>query len=146
MDFFGKAKGLLTGLGQPQTPVEKVPPKKAGTSYHAVAIDPGHHCCSVARALTSRRFLSHSAPPLPLKGCTQDDCTCRYVHFDDRRVGPRRARDVGICVDGYVETDRRGEPFRGRRDIDSVTKRTGSKARPVAQSGSKTDGKTGGKS
>jgi hypothetical protein len=27
---------------------------------------------------------------LPLPGCTADRCTCKYVHFDDRRIGSRR--------------------------------------------------------
>jgi hypothetical protein len=120
MDFLGKAKGLLTGLGQPPAPLEKAAPKKNGTSYHAVAIDPGHHCCVLARTLAKRRFLSSKAPPLPLKGCMNAECTCRYVHFADRRAGPRRARDMGVCVDGYVETDRRDKPFRGRRESDAV--------------------------
>ena len=118
MDFLGKAKGLLGGLLPPPAPLANPPPKKGGKSYHAVAIAPGPGCCVLARTLKDRRFLSKSAPPLPLKGCTRNDCTCVYVHYADRRMGPRRARDMGVCVDGYIEQDRRDKPFRGRRKID----------------------------
>jgi hypothetical protein len=116
VDFFGKAIGFL-GRGQPAAPAA-APPKKATTAFHAVTIEPGKPCCTAARTLSAQRFLSRAAPPLPLKACNRDDCTCRYVHFTDRRAKYRRARDVGVSVDGWVETERRDKPGRGRRQTD----------------------------
>jgi hypothetical protein len=68
--------------------------------------------------LRGQRFLSREAPQLPLKACDREDCTCRYEHHQDRRKGFRRARDMGVSVDGWVETDKRAEVKRGRRKED----------------------------
>ena len=53
--------------------------------YHAVSIETGSKACAEARKLEGRRYLSASAPMLPVKGCTQAKCQCRYVHHNDRR-------------------------------------------------------------
>jgi hypothetical protein len=54
--------------------------------WHAVSVVPGTTCCSGARELAGKRYLSSEAPPaLPLKGCPMIACTCRYRHHDDRR-------------------------------------------------------------
>jgi hypothetical protein len=115
VDFFNRAKGFLGGR-EPAPAV--APAKKPNTSFHAVTIEPGSGCCAAAKTLTDQRFLSRIAPPLPLKACTRDDCTCRYIHYADRRQDYRRARDMGVAVDGWVETDRRYKTGRGRRQSD----------------------------
>jgi hypothetical protein len=117
VNLFDKAKSLL---GRREAESAPAPVRKTSqTTYHAVGITPGPRCCAAARTLEGRRFLSREAPTLPLKGCTSGNCTCRYEHFDDRRKGPRRARDMGVSVDGWVEDDRRHEvPNRGRRKTD----------------------------
>jgi hypothetical protein len=94
--------------------------KKMTQSFHAVSIQTGRHCCPPASALAGRRFLSREAPPLPLKNCSSGNCTCHYQHHDDRRAAPRRARDMGVAVDGWVETDKRVEKNRGRRKSDKT--------------------------
>ena len=53
--------------------------------YHAVSIETGTKACAASRKLEGRRYLSASAPMLPVKGCTQATCQCRYVHHNDRR-------------------------------------------------------------
>jgi hypothetical protein len=68
--------------------------------------------------LQGTRFLSREAPALPLKNCVNDECTCHYAHHDDRRIGPRRARDMGVAVDGWLEKDLRVGAVRGRRKTD----------------------------
>jgi hypothetical protein len=68
--------------------------------------------------MEGQRFLSREAPQLPLKDCASASCTCRYQHHEDRRRGPRRARDMGVAMDGWMETDQRVEKGRGRRKID----------------------------
>ncbi len=101
-------------------PVKSV--KKISTTHHAVSIVPGHHCCHQARELAGTRFLSREAPVLPLKNCGSDSCRCRYEHHTDRRAGPRRARDMGVAMDGWLEVDRRAEVGRGRRQADKPKK------------------------
>ena len=115
--LFARARGLL-GLPEPSAaPVQPVAKKKAAT-HHAVSIATGPRCCAPARELRGQRFLSREAPQLPLKGCDRSDCTCRYEHHQDRRKNLRRARDMGVSIDGWVEADQRGKQKRGRREED----------------------------
>lgn len=100
--------------GQPDKPARK----PSTTPYHAVSIQPGRQCCHESRALEGQRFLSREAPSLPLKHCTAATCTCHYLHHDDRRTGPRRARDMGVALDSWMEVDHRAEKGRGRRKTD----------------------------
>jgi hypothetical protein len=89
--------------------------KKMTQAFHAVTIQAGRNCCHAARALQGHRFLSREAPSLPLKDCSSDNCMCHYQHHDDRRVRPRRARDMGVAIDGWLEVDQRVQKGRGRR-------------------------------
>jgi hypothetical protein len=74
-------------------------------SYHSVAIRYyGNAACPAVKQfaiqptlstqappfLETRRFLSSEAPLLPLAGCTEKTCQCRYVHYADRRERDRR--------------------------------------------------------
>jgi hypothetical protein len=118
--FLDRAKNLL-GLPAPASKVadSAVPAQaKLPKTWHAVTIAAGPRCCAPAKQLEGHRFLSKDAPPLPLKGCARTDCTCRYQHYDDRRKGPRRARELGVAMDGWVEEERR-TPVRGRRKTDA---------------------------
>jgi hypothetical protein len=65
--------------------------------FHAVEVRCPVSGCLAAQALRGIRFLSRENPPtLPQPGCTQPTvCTCRYVHHDDRRLGPRRESEAG---------------------------------------------------
>jgi hypothetical protein len=58
--------------------------------FHAVSIRPGVFACTAARQLEGQRFLSVSAPRIPLPGCDSSDCTCRFAHHADRRGGDER--------------------------------------------------------
>jgi hypothetical protein len=104
----------------PVAPAKSV--KKISTAHHAVSIVPGYRCCHEARELAGTRFLSREAPALPLKNCGSGNCSCRYEHHEDRRSGPRRARDMGVAMDGWLEVDRRAEVGRGRRQTDKPKK------------------------
>lgn len=106
----------LFGRSEPET--KPVAPKKAVNPYHAVTIAIGPRACAAARALHDQRFLSREAPPLPLKKCDSAECTCRYEHYDDRRKTGRRARDLGVSIDGYDGNERRVKAKRGRRKSD----------------------------
>jgi hypothetical protein len=115
VDLLDKAKGLF-GKQTPAT--RQAPKRKPPAAFHAVSIATGPGCCGAVVRLRGKRFLSREAPVLPVKGCDRGDCTCRYAHHEDRRKGPRRARDMGVAVDGWVEKEQRKPLKRGRRKTD----------------------------
>ena len=120
--FFDRARGMFlrdepVAAAKPDKPVAK----KMTQTFHAVTIQPGRNCCHEARALQGQRFLSREAPPLPLKNCSSGNCECHYQHYDDRRAASRRARDMGVAVDGWTETDLRAQKGRGRRKVDKTS-------------------------
>jgi hypothetical protein len=117
--FFDRARGLFVrDAPTAEDGAAKPVAKKVPLTFHAVSIEPGRHCCQEARALQGHRFLSREAPPLPLKNCSSATCDCHYQHHEDRRKGPRRARDMGVAMDGWRETDQRVQKGRGRRKTD----------------------------
>ena len=119
--FFDRAKGMFSRV-EPATADKASKPvaKKMTPSFHAVSIQPGRRCCHEARALQGQRFLSREAPALPLRNCNCENCMCLYQHHDDRRAGPRRARDMGVAIDGWIDVDKRLETGRGRRKSDKT--------------------------
>lgn len=85
--------------------------------YHAVSVVSGPRACDAAKQLKNVRVLSAEAPRLPLATCDcPATCTCTYRHFDDRRAGPRRARERGQLAGPWAMTDRRRSI--GRRETD----------------------------
>jgi hypothetical protein len=89
------------------------------SKFHAVSIRPGLIACETAIAMQGQRFLSDAAPLLPLKGCNQSDCQCKFTHHNDRRSGDERrspypsslSRDTGIFrQDQRHSRDRRQDP------------------------------------
>lgn len=115
-DVLKLAKSLF-GRSEPEA--RPAVAKKPVNPHHAVTIAPGPRACTAARDLRNQRFLSREAPTLPLKKCDSPECTCRYEHYDDRRSNPRRARDLGVSIDGYDGNERRVKPKRGRRKSDT---------------------------
>ena len=116
--LFARARGLFGTPTPSAEPAKPAAPVKKTSAHHAVSIATGPRCCAPARELRGQRFLSREAPQLPLKACDRADCTCRYEHHQDRRKGFRRARHMGVSVDGWVETDKRADVKRGRRKED----------------------------
>ena len=90
---------------------------RVGNPYHAVSIESGTKSCAAARELEGRRYLSSAAPMLPLKGCTQPKCQCRYVHYQDRRSA-RDRRNNFANPHAHKMNDRRDGG--GRRMTDPV--------------------------
>lgn len=64
--------------------------RAANRTYHCVEIRRGTHACKAVQSLGSTRFLSDEAPRLPVPGCTAAQCTCSFIHHDDRRDDDRR--------------------------------------------------------
>ena len=90
------------------------------TPFAAVAICSGEESCDAAKEITGVRYLSADAPLIPLKECDRPRlCACRYDHFSDRRIAPRREADGAMPpnhrsfgVDRRVMRDRRVGPVR----------------------------------
>lgn len=92
------------------------------TVFHAVSIRFDAEACDAAREMSGRRFLSTAAPRLPLPDCDAAQCTCRFVHHDDRRSGkdrrsPFAARGFGDGT-GSFQKEKREQTDR-RRDTDA---------------------------
>ena len=64
--------------------------KTANKKYHCVEVRKGSHACKTVQELGNARFLSDEAPRLPVPGCTAAQCTCSFIHHDDRRDDDRR--------------------------------------------------------
>ena len=91
---------------------------KTELRYHCVEVIAGVRACAAAKDLKGQRVLSAEAPRLPLATCdTPDECKCTYRHFNDRRKGPRRARERGVLAGPWVNTERRKRRL-GRRELD----------------------------
>ena len=114
---------FVDGFAAPKRPQRTKPakgdvPARRASPWHAVSIVTKSPSCEAARALRARRFLSASAPRLPLPECTvKNHCPCAYKHHEDRRGPPRRKDEaVGLKRGGKVAQERR---MRGsRRDTD----------------------------
>lgn len=91
--------------------------RRIANPYHAVSIEPGVRTCALARAAEGRRYLSSTAPMLPLVGCTQTSCQCRYVHHNDRRSARDRRNNVANPHAHRMNDRREGG---GRRMTDPV--------------------------
>ena len=90
------------------------------TRWRSVKISPGTNRCEYASILSGKVFLLSEAPPLPLVNCGEANCSCRYIHLDDRRSGADRR--TGPIDPGYqpasASSDRRRRG--GRRAADVV--------------------------
>jgi len=92
--------------------------ERATTQWRAVKIAPGLDCCEEASNLADKVFLASASPHLPLEGCGQTDCNCRYVHLEDRRSGGDRRVELGE-LDAFLpanQVERR--QVAGRRNTD----------------------------
>jgi hypothetical protein len=68
---------------------------RTSTQWRAVKIAPGLICCDAAEKMSGQVYLSTESPRLPLDGCDETDCRCKYVHMDDRRSGDDRRIELG---------------------------------------------------
>jgi hypothetical protein len=113
-----EVKGLFARFGRREaaTPVlaERA---RVVNPFHAVSIAEGPDACDAAKARAGMRYLSREAPRLPLAGCTNPDCRCRYQHHDDRRTYARRIADNrdALPAPPYMGPERRRRSSPGRR-------------------------------
>lgn len=99
--FVAPLTARRNGAAKPRVP-EPIVRQPGRDSYAAVTVRPCKQACEKAQALAHRRMLKDEAPEsLPLPGCTNSACQCRFEYFEDRRA----------------EAERRG---RGREDDDAT--------------------------
>jgi hypothetical protein len=63
---------------------------RTAVDFHCVSIKIDGCGCFAGKQLQGKRFLSAEAPLLPLPGCADGTCKCRYEHHNDRRHDLRR--------------------------------------------------------
>ncbi len=73
--------------------------RSARNLYHCVEVCPGSAACKAAHTIGNIRFLYQEAPRFPVPGCTEQQCTCGYIHHDDRRE--HASRQTGGPWQGY---------------------------------------------
>ena len=97
--------------------------KKNGSQkskYRGVQIDANNaECCSAAKEVAGKRFLSDEVPVLPLEDCDAVECRCTYELYDDRRTDVRRASDLAYDLASEFHTESsRSAHSSGRRGDD----------------------------
>lgn len=101
--------GRKAGFGGQQSP-----PKR----YSAVKITHGLNRCLTAEQCRNRVWLSSEAPAIPLVGCDEEQCECRYVHLDDRRNNEDRRNPYAPIDPSIFNEAMRSRQARGRRAAD----------------------------
>jgi hypothetical protein len=91
---------------------------RSSTQWRAVKIAPGLICCDFSGKLAGKIYLSMESPQLPLDGCTENDCRCKYVHLDDRRDGGARRIELGELGAFFPVSQVERRQIRGRRSAD----------------------------
>ena len=98
------------------------------TRYHAVTVLPGGCSCSAVAALDGQRFLTReNVPNLPLLECSSANCTCRYVHHEDRRGDNDNRRAAYSMQTEFYGLDAKNRDRRakqGRRATDVTNRGT----------------------
>jgi hypothetical protein len=64
--------------------------KHAPGNFRCVEVQHQTDACEAVKRLADKRFLSGTAPEIPVPGCDAAECSCRYVHHKDRRHMDRR--------------------------------------------------------
>jgi len=85
--FVMRKKGA-SGNRRPEMP--KRENDASGNQFHAVSLSYSNSACEAAKNMEGRRFLSGTAPRIPLPDCDVLECKCRFVHHKDRRKGDDR--------------------------------------------------------
>lgn len=93
---------------------------RSTTRWRAVKIAPGLMSCDAAAKLAGQVFLASESPVLPLDGCSEGDCRCKYVHLEDRRSGGDRRIELGDLGAYLPVSHSERRQVGGRRSTDLV--------------------------
>ncbi|MBL4763573.1 MAG: hypothetical protein JKY93_12860 [Gammaproteobacteria bacterium] len=80
------------------------PIKKPLKTYHGITIHLCEHACKDVCHVRSQRYLASEVPALPIYGCTNPECSCTYVHHEDRRSGDDR-RYPSLTMEGVFASN-----------------------------------------
>jgi len=95
------------------------PIKKPPKNFHGVSLHLCDHACDCVCYVRNQRYLASEVPALPIYGCTNRQCSCTYLHHEDRRSGEDR-RYPSLTMEGVFASnehrhsqkpDRRKQPF-----------------------------------
>jgi len=117
----GKFRGGARLKRSRQTTLANGQADRSTTQWRAVKISPGLMCCDAAGELGGKIFLSKEAPQLPLEGCSETDCRCKYVHLEDRRHGGDRRIELGELGAFLPISQENRRQMNGRRSVDLAT-------------------------
>lgn len=92
--------------------------KSSSAQWRAVKIYPGLISCQAAGKMAGQTYLSQEAPTLPLEGCTEKKCSCKYSYLDDRRDREER-RDTPEFLAALESLNRERRDSNGRRTTDT---------------------------
>ena len=113
--------GFLDRFTKKNKKAESATAQTKKSAYHGVeVIADTKTCCQAAKDIAGERFLSASAPFLPLKDCDAADCRCSYKRYRDRRGDYRRSSDVAfdILSQQHQDEEKRSQQPNGRRASD----------------------------
>jgi len=114
--FFVMRRNRGTSNRRPEMP--KRENDESNTQFHAVSLTYASNACAAARNMEGRRFLSGTAPRIPLPDCDVLECKCRFAHHQDRRKGEDRrnpyVQNFGAGDSGHFREEQR--KYSDRRD------------------------------
>ncbi|OUR73878.1 hypothetical protein A9Q78_02335 [Methylophaga sp. 41_12_T18] len=86
---------------------QQIATPKQSTKYHAITIQLCHEPCQYVQEFKGKRLLATEAPELPILGCSNQQCTCNYVHHQDRRSGEDRRYPSIAMQDVFSKNEHR---------------------------------------
>jgi hypothetical protein len=113
--------GQASARSSTSTTKKPAPPQNR---YRATSIVTGPNACEAVKRLGDKRFLvaANEVPQLPLPGCNQPRCTCKYAHHADRReeLNDDRRGPPGLRSElhRHLDNEERRSKKRGRRRSD----------------------------
>lgn len=109
----GKSAKSASGRSSKKLAAAKARSASMNSAYHSVSISYGRGGCKAVRAMEGKRFLVGEITKLPLADCTSPNCTCKFVHHEDRRNALEDKRALsGLSTELYHAT---GKPERRKR-------------------------------
>lgn len=107
-------------ITRPKTTTASQRPVK--NRWKAVKVEKGLFCCQKVELIVDKVFLVDEAPVLPLAQCDSKECSCKYIHLDDRREEDdrRESTEYADALYGRDNSDRR--KGKGRRATDMAAR------------------------
>lgn len=91
---------------------------KPANPFRAISIVCGEAACATASMNAEKRYLLAEAPQLPLAGCAEGRCGCRYQHHADRRSSDNDRRlNFGLSQELHGSTSAERRKSADRRKL-----------------------------